>query len=223
MAKAAADYKDRLYGDAQRFWKELPAAYKRDEKKYTQARDRFVWGNLGRDQWQPADPKLPSWRGVQRTDSYGMVHDERYGYDLSMLLGGVLHHYVEVDTIYKREWRTNPPRRVQKRDVENLIGKSTGAKFTLTLGETRIEFDGRKVTWSVPENNHACEHAREHLLARTLFDLLARVQWTRGSGGTITGNNEYNQDSRDAGGGGNYVVQEFGPKMPRQRLSAYRY
>jgi len=38
------------------------------------------------------------------------------------------------------------------------------------------------------------------------------VEWTRGSGGTIIGNDEYNQDSDAVGGGGNYVCYEFGPR-----------
>jgi hypothetical protein len=76
---------------------------------------------------------------------------------------------------------------------------------TITLNNTN-----RTVTWSVAENNRAVEHAHEHEIAKTLFRLLGRIAWTRGSGGEIVGNDEYNRDCSHAGGGGNYVTRRFG-------------
>lgn len=46
----------------------------------------------------------------------------------------------------------------------------------------------------------------------TLFRYLERVTWTSRSGGQIIGNDEYNRDSCEAGGGGNYVVREYSTK-----------
>lgn len=68
----------------------------------------------------------------------------------------------------------------------------------------------RTVLWSVPENNHAVNTARNAWLARTVFGILGVVNWTRGTGGVIWGNDEYNRDAR-ADGGGNYVTATFGP------------
>src|SRR5476651_2653279 len=66
--KAAADaHRKLLYDHAQRFWKELPAAFKRDKTKYGEAARRYVGGNLPtNDQWaDKPDPKLPAWRGLR--------------------------------------------------------------------------------------------------------------------------------------------------------------
>lgn len=85
--------------------------------------------------------------------------------------------------------------------------------------EADIVFDpkSKTVTWSVGENNHACDRAREHELGKAFFRELGRVEWTRGSGGKIVGNDEYNRDSRDEGGGGNILKDEFGPNVRRLR------
>lgn len=74
-----------------------------------------------------------------------------------------------------------------------------------------IIFDSanKSVKWIVPENNHAVEDARSTYPAKVLFDNLRKVKWTKASGGSIIGNNEYNED-----GSGNlaspYVVANYG-------------
>lgn len=77
----------------------------------------------------------------------------------------------------------------------------------------RFTNDTRTIEWHVHENNHACEHAREGMIGRSLFAVLGTVKWTRGSGGNVWGNDEYNRDSgRDyEGGGGSYQKDSFGP------------
>jgi len=72
--------------------------------------------------------------------------------------------------------------------------------------------DTNTVIWRVPEGNRVCDDAREEPVARKLFELLDKVEWTRGSGGSIVGNDEYNRDADWEGGGGNYVKMEFGPE-----------
>lgn len=199
-----------LYDTAQRFWKECPAAYKRDEKRYRKAVNAFLGGNVrtsDRD-WFPdgaPDPKLPAWRGLANQDDYNTTYGD---------LSNLLNYYT-----------AGEQRRVQKPDVVRLIGKSTGTKFTVQVGEPSITFDGRTVTWDVPENNHACDHAREHPIAQAFFHVLGTVKWTRGSGGDIVGNNEYSRDSRDEGGGGNYLVAHYGPqpaRRSRRSVAAWR-
>jgi len=81
-------------------------------------------------------------------------------------------------------------------------------------GEASIGFkkDTRTIIWNVEENNHSVDRARNSAIGRAFFKRLARVEWTRGTGGQIIGNDEYNEDSgRDyAGGGGSYVTARFG-------------
>ena len=92
---------------------------------------------------------------------------------------------------------------------------------TITLSNAK-----HSVGWQVSDNNHACERARRDPMANVLFLLLSKVKWTRGSGGQIVGNDEYNRDNRYEGGGSNYVTSEYGPepskKDTRRRLAFYR-
>ena len=57
-----------------------------------------------------------------------------------------------------------------------------------------ISFDGRHVTWSVYENNHAVDHARDGRTARVFFTALRKIRWTRGTGGFIMYDSEYHED-----------------------------
>ena len=86
------------------------------------------------------------------------------------------------------------------------------------VGEASITFENAKrtVSWSVPDNNHACETARDHPVGRALFARLKRVKWTRGSGGVIVGNDEYASEDRSVGGGGNTANSVFGPLGSRE-------
>jgi hypothetical protein len=69
----------------------------------------------------------------------------------------------------------------------------------------------REVTWCVEDNNHSVDSAHESPLGQLTFQLLGQVKWTRATGGTICGNDEYNRDQQGEGGGGNYVSHRFGP------------
>ena len=94
--------------------------------------------------------------------------------------------------------------------------KPTSKSTVLALdeGEATIVFDNRKRTvfYSVSENNHACEEARRHPVVLSLFANLRRVRhWTKGSGGEIVGNDEYNRDNQNFDGGANYITDSFGP------------
>ena len=79
--------------------------------------------------------------------------------------------------------------------------------------------DDKTVTWDVGENNHAVENARGHWFADKLFTALNKIEWKRGSGGQIVGNDEYNRDNRDSGGGGNYVTATYAPKPKGKKSS----
>jgi hypothetical protein len=74
-----------------------------------------------------------------------------------------------------------------------------------------LEEATRTLRWNVSENNHAVEYAWAHPMGRALARALASVTWTRGSGGTFIGNDEYNRDSECEDGGANYVTRGYGP------------
>lgn len=81
----------------------------------------------------------------------------------------------------------------------------------LSVGhEAGIEFKGSTVIWAVAENNHSVDRAHDHAVGKEFFRRLSLVKWTNRSGGEIVGNDEYNQDSREGGRGGNYVTMRFG-------------
>lgn len=90
----------------------------------------------------------------------------------------------------------------------------TSKSCTISLPYAYVTFDNtdKTITWDVPENNHACESAREHWFAGKVFEALGKVEWKRGSGGMIVGNDEYNRDSDYDDGGGNYVTARYEPK-----------
>lgn len=89
--------------------------------------------------------------------------------------------------------------------------------------ELSISLDGRTVRYSVGENNHSVDHARDSLLGTAFFQFLDNVTWTRGTGGELVGNDEYNQDTTYAGGGGNYVTARFGPLGAASETAERKY
>lgn len=116
------------------------------------------------------------------------------------------------------------PRKVQEKDLDyHLYPKPTNRINRFEFADASITFDGRKVIWDVYENNRACEHAHAHPLGRKLFELFGQVKWTRGSGGKIIGNDEYNRDSDYEGGGGNYVKYETPKPKQQKRTSTARW
>lgn len=110
------------------------------------------------------------------------------------------------------------PRKPRKNDfphATNKTGRFNGGEFDISFNDKT-----RQVIWSVDENNHSCDRAHEHPLAKEFFKALNGVNWTRGTGGSIVGNDEYNRDSRDSGGGGNFNKGTWGPKeQKRERES----
>jgi hypothetical protein len=102
---------------------------------------------------------------------------------------------------------------LEKYGIKKMTNKdSTFTVFSESGYEcAEISFNDRKVTWEVWDNNHAVDEARKAPLAKTFFGQLSQVKWTRGTGGVIVGNDEYNQDDREFGGGANYTTGHFGP------------
>lgn len=104
----------------------------------------------------------------------------------------------------------------KKKDLK-LFPTSKDASLHFSDATIVLRNKGRMVTWDVGENNHAREHSRAHPMGQKFFALLAKIKWTRGSGGKIVGNDEYNQDNDYEGGGGNYVTAEFGPEVQKRQ------
>lgn len=82
---------------------------------------------------------------------------------------------------------------------------------TTDYGYFTLEHSSKSISYNVEEGNRAVEHAQRDLFVRFVFNKLNSITWTRNSGGTIVGNDEYNRDSDYEGGGGNYAVYRFGP------------
>jgi hypothetical protein len=108
----------------------------------------------------------------------------------------------------------------KKKDFPQATSKTNS--FDCGEASISIEDKGRRFSWSVPENNHACERAHEHPMAVAAFRSLDRIKWARNSGGKITGNDEYNQESKNEGSGSNYVVRGYGPLGEDPFLKRFR-
>lgn len=73
-----------------------------------------------------------------------------------------------------------------------------------------LNHSSKSICYNVEENNRAVEEATADLFVKQVFRLLNRMTWTRNSGGTIVGNDEYNRHCNHEGGAANYVVYCFG-------------
>jgi len=109
------------------------------------------------------------------------------------------------------------PIKLTKKVMEFANSKTT--RFPLgDEGCLTFNLEDKTVSYSVPENNHAVEHARGSQTGKLFFRTLNNIKWTRGSGGCLYGNDEYNtHESYGSGGGGNYVTQTFGNQKEKAR------
>lgn len=130
----------------------------------------------------------------------------------------------DLQDVLRSTWNpaTGRFRTVVTADLDRAVGaKGTSRTNRWSVGgEASITLDGRNLRWGVQENNHSVERAHEHPLGAALFSQLDRITWTRGTGGELVGNDEYNQDSRDFGGGGNYVTHSWSFKTKAQQAAA---
>lgn len=99
----------------------------------------------------------------------------------------------------------------KKKDFPLAVATKT-LSYTADEGSITLRPESREVNWSVGENNRAIDRARESVMGNAFFTLLGAVKWTRGTGGEIVGNDEYNREDESAGGGANRVNEMFGPK-----------
>lgn len=160
--------------------------------------------------------KVKGKRGSKRQEVLARLYLDGFGrdaYDVRDLVVSCTWDDAKKRQVYKLR---GVPR---KKDLE-VLPTSKDATIHMPDASVTLSNKARSVTWDVPENNHAGEHARSHPVARKLFRLLDRMTWTRGSGGEIVGNDEYNREADYAGGGGNYVVAEYSAAAQKRRTKA---
>jgi len=152
-------------------------------------------------------------RNIDWKSVYSECHIEKRTH--SGRWGGAI-SWVDLDsegTFYNtafKECNTKKPLQPKKKDYFTKIDrKNPGFEhddFNISFNDS-IKY----VCWSVEENNHACERAREHEVSGAFFRLLNNAKWTRNTGGVIVGNNKYNRDNCDVGGGENTINDRYGP------------
>lgn len=132
-----------------------------------------------------------------RVDCANQLHDE---------------YFSDLDALF---FKSDPARKKPVKPTRTRFTQKTVLSKPFSYlghdGDFAIQIRERILLWRAGENNRAVEYAREHPMAVKMFELLRKVKWTRGSGGKIIGNDEYNRESECEGGGANYVTESFGP------------
>lgn len=115
----------------------------------------------------------------------------------------------EAYVLLQRKTRGDQPSRVQASEVEMPTNRTT----QFHVEDATITFDKAtsSVTWNVDENNRAVSRSRESAVGQRFFSELDKTRWTRGTGGSMVGNDEYNRDADYSGGGANYDTAGYGP------------
>jgi hypothetical protein len=152
-------------------------------------------------------------RGWEATDAHQAVGQDALGLALLKTVDGA--YWSVHKSMFRSKEQGVTFSKPRRSDFPHL------RRSTMTVlddGEASLFFDAkaRTVVWDVPENNHAVEDARNGWLGMLLFQLLRQMPWSRGSGGVIVGNDEYNQEQRDSGAGANYISCWFGPLGMRE-------
>lgn len=149
--------------------------------------------------------KLKSWRETALRDGKGR---RNYSFrDRMLCMASGYEEEQLVDLLFDENHKPKMP---TKKMFDFVNGKDNYFNVDDSCASVNFNQRDKTVSWSVYENNHACESAHATPEAKLLFRLLSRVDFTRGSGGVIVGNNEYNTDNISEGGGGNYAVMRFG-------------
>jgi hypothetical protein len=182
----------RALTDARNFWS-LKAKQTRSTKLYTERVQAYI-SEVGR-------ASTPSTSLYSYSPRPSNAYTEDQLYDLSDLLSSV----------------ASSPRRLTAEEIAKHFPKCTNRTTSWPVGhEASISLKGRVVSWSVADNNHSVERAHDEPIASVFFGFLGKVKWTRGTGGVGSGNDEYNSDNRESGGGANYTTFSYGPLGERE-------
>lgn len=180
---AHAEHLQEVFDLTQEFWKGLTNKQQRDRGEYSTAVHEFlrVKGSL-RAHFSP---------GPGRNTSGDWTRDKALNACVAMIS------------------RSGNPSRVLKSDM----GFPTNRTTEFDAGGSRLTFDKENSTayWLVDESKGARHNARAMPMAQAFFSALDHIRWTRGTGGVFLGNDEYNGEDREYGGGMNYVTVTFGP------------
>ena len=134
-------------------------------------------------------------------------------------ISAILFPYDREKRIYKRLAKPT-----KSHPLVKPLSRTKVKSISCEEAEVRFNHKEKTITWEVEENNRAVDRAHQQWLWEAVSTALGRVKWTRGSGGNIVGNDEYNryENSDSEGGGGNYVTHRFGPpkKSKPQRRRA---
>lgn len=103
------------------------------------------------------------------------------------------------------------PRRPFRSDYPLSNTQTTDFKVHAQCFGFGFDHEKMAVSWTVYENNRACEQARKHPLGSKVLSILEDVEYTQGTGGEIIGNDEYTQGE----GGADYLKQTLGPNAQK--------
>lgn len=116
------------------------------------------------------------------------------------------------------------PRKLTAADIQQRFPKVTNRAGTFAVGaEATIRLDGRELTWHVRENNHAVEVTYDQPVMCALMNALSQMKWTRATGGTRWGADEYATDAAEQYGDDPVsVTGRWGPLGDRDRVGTWR-
>ena len=224
IRRQATGKRDTVWNASQAFWAEIPNKAKRSPMIYKTLVRRYIHGdqclvhhwNVQPEQIEamalaPAHwNKGPCWEGADQEMSLGKQLEH-------LLEWTAFHTFVKGDPDSEdlrlrtsRSVTRDRPRRIITRDLPKIT--SSTRTFECGPGSDLAFSQVRTVHWSVESNNHARDRGRGHPLAKAWFQHLEKIKWTRGTGGEVWGNDEYNGDSSGVGGGGNYSLGTWGNK-----------
>lgn len=178
--------KERAFALTQECWKSLSRKEQTDPNAYVEAAGRFC-----HFKGHPDEPYRPLRIGGRVVLS---VPDDPAISKAHLLMG---------------LWNQNrKPKRVLKSDVDWPTNRTT--YFSDRSCSVTFDPKNKTVHWETDDGNHAVDGARESALGKAFFARLDKVRWTHGTGGSLVGNDEYNQDNDDVGGGANYCTGAYG-------------
>ncbi|AXV09901.1 hypothetical protein DVS28_b0131 (plasmid) [Euzebya pacifica] len=192
------------YREAKAFWKQHGT---QSATKYAEAADRFV------AQISPRPPSLygrPDPRAAHQRAVADAVREVLDRIAWHARGGGQALHGATWDDMDGVGWGRKTNRDTTFGDAEASV---------------RINEKTRTLRWTVEENNHAVEHAHDGLLGKTLFGHLAKVKWTRGTGGIVRYLSEYDTDGFGLSNGSR-LSQWHGPRgaeVWKQETGHYPY